>query len=135
MLGTGGGWMNVPTDPKNNSNICPQDIYTRTPKKGKTAKDEIGCTPKKTILYIFNGVCVYACVCVSVRACACVCVCVCVRACVRARVRVRVCVRVRVRVFQTRNVDIAGWGLGTVCLAPPCQPNRVEPHPSTSHPL
>jgi len=43
MLGTGGGWMDVPSDPKNNSNICPEDIYTRSPKKGKTTSDEIGC--------------------------------------------------------------------------------------------
>eukprot|EP00040_Diaphanoeca_grandis_P015496 m.79144 g.79144 ORF g.79144 m.79144 type:complete len:284 (+) comp25184_c0_seq1:255-1106(+) len=43
MLATNGGWLEPPNDPKNNSNICPLDVYTRTPKTPQGGKEEVQC--------------------------------------------------------------------------------------------
>ena len=43
MLGTQGGWLQPPSDRKNNTNLCPLDIYTRPPAKASPHDIEIGC--------------------------------------------------------------------------------------------
>jgi len=43
MLATHGGWLEPPSDPNNNTNLCPLDVYTKAPKDGIKSAKEVGC--------------------------------------------------------------------------------------------